>query len=144
MKQVFAALLALVISGCATMGNGNYGSFLPEDQKAVEVRIAQDAMDQLIKLYLPAKSRFNLKHEAKGPFGVTLVTTMRKEGYAVEEYTGQEKNETDGLSLRYVLDVAGAPDFYRLTMMVGDQSISRPYMRQGSDVVPAGYWARKE
>lgn len=145
MRQVFIVVLALVMSGCAaTMGN--YGSFLPEDQKVVEVKIADDAVKQLIALYPPAKSRFNMKHEAKGVFGITLVRKLREAGYAVEEFT---KSETavatgDGLALGYILDVAGVPDFYRLTMMVGDQSISRPYMRQGADVLPAGYWARKE
>lgn len=144
MRQVFIVVLALVMSGCATMGN--YGSFLPEDQKVVEVKIADDAVKQLIELYPPAKSRFNMKHEAKGVFGITLVRKLRDAGYAVEEFTKSEAAVAagDGLALGYILDVAGAPDFYRLTMMVGDQSISRPYMRQGTEVLPAGYWARKE
>jgi type IV secretion system protein TrbH len=147
MKQVFIVVLALVMSGCATLGN--YGSFLPEDQKVVEVKIADDAVKQLIELYPPAKSRFNMKHETKGVFGITLVQKLREAGYAVEEFTKRETTAMansvgDGLDLGYILDVAGAPDFYRLTMMVSNQSISRPYIRQDTDVLPAGYWARKE
>ena len=144
MRQVFIVVLALVMSGCTTMSK--YGSFLPEDQKVVEAKIADDAVKQLIKLYPPAKSRFNMKHAAKGVFGITLVRKLREAGYAVEEFAQRETAVTarDGLSLGYILDVAGAPDFYRLTLMVGNQSISRPYMKQGTEVLPAGYWVRKE
>jgi hypothetical protein len=144
MKHVFIAMLAVVMSGCATMGN--YGNFLPEEHRDVEAKIAEDAVKQLVVLYPPARSRIHLQHEAKGTFGLTFVEELRKEGYAVKEY-GNSKEQAGtgmGLALGYILDVAGAPDLYRLIMVVGDQSISRPYMRQGTTVVPAGYWALKE
>ncbi|MCU7927555.1 MAG: hypothetical protein KZQ97_14075, partial [Candidatus Thiodiazotropha sp. (ex Dulcina madagascariensis)] len=114
MRTIFIVLLTLVVSGCAT--TGHYGSFLPEDKNDIEIRIVHDAVDQLIELYPPAKSRLNLKHEASGQFGVTLVRILRKEGYAVKEYDKTKgeigESDKDGFSLRYVLDVAGTPDFY--------------------------------
>jgi hypothetical protein len=49
-----------------------------------------------------------------------------------------------GLPLRYVLDQAGDSNLYRLTLMVGNQSITRPYLAQDGTLAPAGYWVRKE
>ena len=49
-----------------------------------------------------------------------------------------------GLPLRYVLDQAGDSNLYRLTLMVGNQSITRPYLAQNGTFAPAGYWVRKE
>jgi hypothetical protein len=46
--------------------------------------------------------------------------------------------------LRYVLDQAGDSNLYRLTLMVGNQSITRPYLAQNGTFAPAGYWVRKE
>ena len=35
-------------------------------------------------------------------------------------------------------------NLYRLTLMVGNQSITRPYLAQNGTFAPAGYWVRKE
>jgi hypothetical protein len=46
------------------------------------------------------------------------------------------------MPLRYVLDQADS--LYRLTLLVGVQSISRPYVAENGTAQPAGYWARRE
>ena len=46
--------------------------------------------------------------------------------------------------IAYVLDHAGESELYRLTLMVGNQSITRPYLVQNGTFTPAGYWMRKE
>jgi len=43
-----------------------------------------------------------------------------------------------------VLDQAGDSNLYRLTLLVGNQSITRPYLVQDGSFAPAGYWVRKE
>ncbi len=69
--------------------------------------------------------------------------TLRDKGYALLEYDpASAKAQASaasspattaapgGLPLRYVLDQAGDSNLYRLTLMVGNQSITRPYLVQ--------------
>jgi hypothetical protein len=43
-----------------------------------------------------------------------------------------------------VLDAAASPNLYRVTVMVGQKSLSRAYLAQNDRVAPAGAWVRKE
>jgi hypothetical protein len=46
------------------------------------------------------------------------------------------------LRLRYVLDRAA--DLVRVTLEIGEQSMSRAYLAQNDALHPAGAWVRKE
>lgn len=144
------ALIGLILttSGCATVSP--YGSFL-QDPAAVEPQIATDAVSQIAALYPPAKIRFAIQHPTPDPFGTALVAGLREQGYAIQEFNPKHAGgaqggdtATAGLPLRYVLDQAGDPRLYRLTVLIGDQAISRPYKRAESGIVAAGYWARRQ
>ena len=48
------------------------------------------------------------------------------------------------LPLRYVFDQFIDTNVYRVTIMIGNQSLTRPYAQQSDGFVPVGYWVRKE
>ena len=149
-KIIIAALFALTLAGCAT--TGQYGNFVPA--AANQQQIATDAVQQLATLYPPAKTRFELHQATPDAFGLALVNTLRERGYALLEFSPADQAKAsaatapagapEALPLRYVLDQAGTTNLYRLTLLVGNQSITRPYLEENGSFVPAGYWARKE
>ncbi|EDB8709768.1 conjugal transfer protein TrbH [Salmonella enterica subsp. enterica serovar Schwarzengrund] len=149
-KIIIAALFALTLAGCAT--TGQYGNFVPT--AANQQQIATDAVQQLAMLYPPAKTRFELHQATPDAFGMALVNTLRERGYALLEFNPADQAKASAapapvgapaaLPLRYVLDQADTTSLYRLTLLVGNQSITRPYLEENGSFVPAGYWARKE
>ncbi|MCS4511831.1 conjugal transfer protein TrbH [Xylophilus ampelinus] len=152
--------LALGLGGCATTSSP-YGNFV-QSATLDQQKLATDAVQQLATLYAPARTRLELQQPTPDPFGQALVKSLRDKGYAVLEFVpagasaqapasaasqpsaAATKAAADGLSLRYVLDQAGDATLYRLTLMVGSQSITRPYLAQNGAFAPAGYWVRKE
>lgn len=151
-KITIAALLVLALSGCAT--TGQYGNFVPPTAAADQQQLAREAVQQLAVLYPPAKTRLELQQATPDAFGQALVLTLRERGYALLEFdsasakaqatAASSSASPAGLPLRYVLDQAGDSNLYRLTLLVGNQSITRPYLVQDGSFAPAGYWARKE
>lgn len=151
-KIIFAALFALALGGCAT--TGQYGNFVPPTATVDQQQLAREAVQQLAVLYPPAKTRLELQQATPDAFGQALVLTLRERGYALLEFNpasakaqataASEPASPAALPLRYVLDQAGDSNLYRLTLLVGNQSITRPYLVQDGSFAPAGYWVRKE
>ena len=151
-KITIAALLVLALSGCAT--TGQYGNFVPPTAAVDQQQLAREAVQQLAVLYPPAKTRLELQQATPDAFGQALVLTLRERGYALLEFdpasakaqatAASEPASPAALPLRYVLDQAGDSNLYRLTLLVGHQSITRPYLVQDGSFAPAGYWVRKE
>jgi len=150
-KITFIVLLLVGLSGCATT-QSRYGNFLPPTSEAYNKTMAEDAVKQLLILYPPASTRFNLQQTTPDNFGITLVELMRAKGYALMEIkpelpaqrNSEAQNPSAGLSLRYVLDQVNSLNLYRVTLLVGNQSMTRAYLVQDSTVHPAGLWSRKE
>ena len=160
-KIVSLALLALALGlgGCAT--TSQYGNFV-QSAALDQQKLATDAVQQLATLYAPARTRLELQQPTPDPVGQALVKSLRDKGYALLEYAPAGASTqapasaasqasapattaaSGGLPLRYVLDQAGDSNLYRLTLMVGNQSITRPYLAQNGTFAPAGYWVRKE
>lgn len=166
-KIVSVALLALALSGCATTSPSLYGNYLAETARVNQAQLATEAVNQLIELYPPARTRFELQQPTPDVFGQSLVKGLRDSGYAVLELepkparttatetsagpsaTGQDPiviapSPSHTYPLRYVVDNAGDSNLYRLTLLVGTQSLTRPYLHQNGELLPAGYWVRKE
>ena len=160
-----AAVLALTLTGCATTApsTASYGNYLQSAH--LDQQLAGEAVKQLATLYPPAKVRLELQQPTPDAFGRALVKSLRDSGYALLEFNpAADKAETPPASspvtealvvqppasasltlpLRYVVDQAGSSNLYRLTLMVGNQSLSRAYAEQDRALVPAGYWVRKE
>lgn len=161
-KIVPLALIAFALAGCATTTSQSaYGNFVQSvafDQQ----KLASEAVQQLATLYVPARTRLELQQPTPDPFGQALVKALRDKGYALLEFVpagaaaqapasaasqpgpAAAPAASGGLPLRYVLDQAGDSNLYRLTLMVGNQSITRAYLAQNGVFAPAGSWARKE
>jgi hypothetical protein len=150
-KITFIVLLLVGLSGCVTT-QSRYGNFLPPTSAAYNKTMAEDALKQLLILYPPASTRFDLQQTTPDTFGITLVESMRAKGYALMEIkpelpaqrNSEAQNPPTGLSLRYVLDQVNSLNLYRVTLLVGNQSMTRAYLVQDSTVHPAGLWSRKE
>jgi len=151
-KIIIVALLILALSGCAT--TGQYGNFIPPTTGVDQQQLAHEAVQQLATLYPPARMRLELQQATPDTFGQALVLALRERGYAILEFdptrakargmAASSSASSAGLPLRYVLDQAGDSPLYRLTLLVGNQSITRPYLVQDGIFAPAGYWVRKE
>ena len=130
-------------------------------------KIANDTIEQITSLYPPAKTRFEIKQATPDAFGTALVRGLRDKGYALLEFdpetakaaqrTSSRPNESApevkvktpvqqgfGLPIYYVFDQFSGTNMYRVTVMVGNESITRPYAQENGTVVPMGYWVRKE
>ena len=140
-KPIFV-LLAIVLSGCVTTAPAPYGNFI---QGGGQAAIATDTVAQLVKLYPPAKTGFALSQPAaEDAFGVALVKGLRAEGYAISIHAPVKgrQPETEAVQLSYLLDNAG--DNLYLTLRIGEQALSRAYLRRDGELLPAGYWAWQE
>jgi hypothetical protein len=138
------------LAGCASIET--YGNFLGANAPAtLNEKLAADTVKQLTVLYPPASTRFDLGQPTPDAYGSALVESLRIKGYAILEFEPDEAASVDnpdtarsGLSLRYVLDAPASTNLYRVTVMVGAQSLSRAYVAQNETVAPAGAWVRKE
>jgi hypothetical protein len=156
MRHAACVLLCAVgLAGCASAPSP-YGNFIREAPEGVGRTVAEDVVRQLTVVYPPANTRFDLQQPTPDPFGTLLMQSLRAKGYAVQEgaaapvaqgrTAGGEGGMAAGapaiLPLRYVFDRAA--DLYRVTLLVGDQSLTRAYLAQNGAVHPAGAWVRKE
>jgi hypothetical protein len=156
----FIALLGL--AGCATPPSpALYGNFAAS-HAGFDEKMAADTVKQLIVLYPPATTQFNLRQATPDAFGVSLLSGLRDNGYAVSEVKPDEPaqrahandpatrqkaagaQQPIGLDLRYVLDQTVALNLYRVTLWVGNQSLTRAYAEQDNALLPAGSWVRRE
>ena len=148
-------LCAVGVAGCATAPSP-YGNFIREAPEGYGRTVAEDAVKQLTAVYPPANTQFDLQQPTSDPFGTLLMQSLRAKGYAVQEGAAApvaqgrtargEGSMAAGapavLPLRYVFDRAA--DLYRITLLVGDQSLTRAYLAHNGTVHPAGAWVRKE
>jgi hypothetical protein len=149
-KFVILSILAFLLVGCATTKPSIYGTFIESSDMEAET-MATDAVKQITELYPPASTKIYVKQETPDAFGMALINGLRKKGFALLEYKDNTQASAgqlvftaeSGMPLYYILDQAG-DSLYRLTILVGTQSISRPYLAQNGTVVPAGCWMHKE
>jgi len=150
-KVTFIALLLVGLCGCATT-QSRYGNFLPPTAAAYHKTMAEDAVKQLLNLYPPASTRFDLQQTTPDMFGTTLVETMRVKGYAFLESnpelplrrSNETQNSPAGTSLRYILDQVNSLNLYRVTLLIDNQAMTCAYRVQDSTVHPAGLWSHQE
>ena len=168
-KLIVAVLFSLGLAGCAT--HAPYGNFVANPAGLNQQEIASDTVEKITELYPPAKTRLELQQPTPDAFGMALVRGLRDRGYALleldpEAAKAQQRRATrlnestpsteataasanqaltgSGLPLRYVFDQFTGTNMYRVTIMVGNQSLTRPYSQENGGVVPVGYWVRKE
>jgi hypothetical protein len=165
MRSLIPELLGLVLAGCASLQE-----IQPQNRnELVDDRIALDAVNQLAKLYPPAKTQFNLIVTEPREFGELLATKLRIRGYAVSETVKTKKvlfadtfagfqqkpsqsEETEaqgmttpaaagqGMELSYTLDTPEHGTLHTITLKVGNSYLSRAYLPAAKGVAAAGAW----
>ena len=84
-----AILLSTLLAGCA----GLHAPKHPENRNiAAEEKIAADTVNQLARIYPPAKTQFNLVLAYPHGFGRMLADKLRIRGYAVSERAEAKKS----------------------------------------------------
>lgn len=135
-----ASTLSLV--GCATQSS--FGNFSQIEVTQNQDFLVTDAMKQMVLLYPPAHTRLALQHDPADHFGLSLVTNLRARGYAVVEYTKEQKEvELNANAFSYVVDTVDS-NLDRVTINIGKKSISRAYLFTSAGYSPAGDWSKKE
>ncbi len=161
MRFLLIALLCACLGACA---------FQPFTEKsspfaALDEKIATDTVNQLARLYPPAKTQFRLVVSDPASFGALLAERLRAKGYALSEKAEETRimpqdafgavflpkpegnlpatpSAIEGIELRYVLNHAA--DLSRITMIIGRALLARAYLVENGAIVPAGAWTFKE
>ncbi|SEG06896.1 conjugal transfer protein TrbH [Nitrosomonas ureae] len=145
MLRLSMPILLFMLAGCATTP---YGNFVAANDDTHNKSIAHDVTQQLIALYPPASTQFNLQHPTTDSFGDALVESLRTGGYAIIEHqkpshnTSTDTSSSGGMTLGYIFDRMDG--LYRLTVLVDQHVLTRAYISSENTINPAGYWVRKE
>lgn len=159
---LFLTAALACLAGCGTTNTrttGSYGNFISSAPAAHAKLLADDAARQLQLLYPPASTRLDLRQSSPDGFGKQLVEVLRSQGYAVQEVPQAVGTPTAtgaaaalpaateagaSIPFNYVLDSIASPNLYRVTLILGSQTITRAYVPQSEAVHPAGAWVRRE
>jgi hypothetical protein len=157
---IAAALVCLAACGTTSTSTGSvYGNFIASVPATHEKHMADDAARQLQLLYSPARTRLDLRQAPADGFGKQLVEQLRNQGYALQDVppspaapsqsgtpapAAGTPDAVEGVPFNYVLDAIASPKLYRVTLVLGSQTITRAYVPQSEAVHPAGAWVRKE
>jgi hypothetical protein len=161
MQQLsFVVGIGLLLAGC--VGSSPYGYLVggTVPPQMLE-RLAQDTVTRMEDLYPPAHTRLALTHPATDAYGLALIKALRRKGYGVMEsrvttrtnYSTRDDgpgpaepvvHTEKGIPLRYVVDGPFEDRLYRITVFIGNQSLSRVYRMDQQVIAQAGAWVRKE
>ncbi len=146
---LFLTLSLCLFSGCQKPPQP-YGNFAGVDS----ADLVKDAASALHAAYPPAKTRLVPLQPAEDVFGLCLLDSLRNAGYAVAEYAPPEKggkalvDAETGLGFAYTIENVHDGGGLRLTLHVGDGSLSRMYrIKRSGDTqsyIPKGFWTRKQ
>jgi hypothetical protein len=146
---LFLTVSLYLFSGCQKPPQP-YGNFAGVDS----VDLIQDSAGALHSAYPPAKTRLVSLQPVEDAFGLCLIDSLRNAGYAVAEYAPSEKggkpmsSADAGLGFAYIIENVQDGDGLRLTLHVGDGTLSRMYRtKQSGDTqqyIPQGFWTRKQ
>lgn len=149
--------IAIVLAACAGGRTSEpYGNFIHAPTKLGEKAMANDVAGKIAMLYPPARTSIKMRQATPDAFGATLTTALRGKGYALAEFVpGQRTTDptskaaatpakTSDLAVAYLVDQPMETGVYRVTVLLNDESLSRVYQAKDGNLVPAGYWVRKE
>lgn len=164
MRRVLLGLLCASLAACAGLPQPIQKE---AGSAAFEERIATDTVNQIARLYPPARTRLNVVSASPDSFGTLLAAKLRARGFGVSEtieakppvfsfsfneefrprldIPAEQQNKphrAPGLELRYQLDAAQPDAFSRITVRIGNAVLGRAYLSQGDGgtVAPAGAW----
>ncbi len=136
MKRLSVLLLTILLSSCASMRYGNF----TQTSTAKDVYLAKDAVSQLTRVYPPARNTFCISQKICDGFGIKLIQELRKKGYGMVEnlHPRQKAN------FFYVVDESEPGNFYRVSLYIGSETLSRMYAKSNVKLVPVSPWSHKE
>lgn len=153
-------LLGLILTGCASTNpdESNIGSYVSDLSPALARQIAADSVRQIESSHPAASTRLQVRQPATDTYGVALRDTLRLHGYAVQERSRQPnaaeaspskatpagQTEVQTVPLAYLIDLVPQPKLYRVTLYLGERTITRGYIAQGDKLRPASAWVRRE
>ncbi len=152
--------VGLLLAGCVSPAPYGYAINEKVPTPLLE-RLAQDTVTRMEDLYPPAHTRLAVTHPATDPYGLALIEALRRKGYGVmeshvtirrtpstrEDMPGPIQpavSHKAGIPFRYVVDGPFEPGLYRITVFIGNQSLSRVYRMDEQTMAQAGAWVRKE
>lgn len=136
MKNIIILLLIGFLTNCTSL---RYGNFTQASHGVFEL-MAKDTAAQLGHVYPPAKNRLCLSQKVSDPFGMRLIELLRKQGFGVME----KANSSREANFFYVVDEPIPRSLYRVSVFVGEQSLSRAYSLQHGVLAPVSSWSHKE
>ncbi len=151
MKALASLFLVVLMVGCAAKNTQlSRGEISPPKAESSLSVIADDALEQLNIIFPAATTRFKITESMSGRFGQNLLDGLRKSGYALAITTTRPLKEntesravipsqTKSFPFDFVLDQPSA-NLYRITIMIGDNTLSRAYAQVQDEFFPAGSW----
>ncbi|QIN36810.1 conjugal transfer protein TrbH [Legionella longbeachae] len=136
MRKLSVLLLVIVLSSCASIQYGNFT--VPSQSK--DIYLAKDAASQLTQVYPPAQNTFYISQKVSDGFGIHLIHEMRNQGYGVIENVQPRQKA----NLFYVVDEVRKGSFYRVSLYIGSQTLSRVYVKTKEQIAPVSPWSHKE
>jgi len=160
MKILIALMLVLpIIQACnPKVHNMNpVNAYSKVETKNInEDYIAKDAVNQLRKIFPPAKTHLNFICAPKDQLGTFLIEELRLKGYAVTEsktkvFFGNSKVaeiknnkiEDEPTKVNYIYDELHDEGCIRLTLIIGNKMLSRVYYVDVNGIGPSGQWTYK-
>lgn len=153
----FLLIAAVSCAGCAGRhAVATYGNFTQIHAPADNRMMVDDVVSKIATLFPPAHTSIKMRQTTPDAFGATLTAALRGKGYALSEFDPSRNTRNpvsgapaqhpaaDNLTLAYLVDQPLEAGFYRVTVLINEQSLSRLYQAKDGSLVPAGYWVRKE
>ncbi|EBT2773851.1 conjugal transfer protein TrbH [Klebsiella pneumoniae] len=145
LSAAFMLATTLVLTGCTSPGYGNFSNA----SMFASTSMADNTVAHLASLYPAGSTTFAMKQPATDPFGSALVQRLRSRGFAVKEFTKDQKSKSvitsaPGTSLGYVVSTVD-PNLFQVTTYVGNTTLSRGFtVATDGKAYPAGPWTREE
>ncbi|EKQ8286751.1 conjugal transfer protein TrbH [Salmonella enterica] len=145
LSAAFMLTASLVLTGCTSTSYGNFSNA----SMFASTSMADSTVTHLASLYPAGSTTFSIKQPATDPFGSALVQRLRSRGFAVKEYTKNQKPQSvitsePGISLGYVVSTV-VPNLFQVTTYVGNVTLSRGFVvATDGKAYPAGPWTREE
>lgn len=142
------SLITLVFTSMLAACASPYGNFIKSAPTSLNDKLVADTVKQLVALYPPASTHFEIDQPTSDGYGNALVKQLRVKGYAVAVkavepmFIKTHETTAGALRLRYVLDAPA--NLYRLTVSVDHKTITRAFVEQNNMIIPAGAWVQKE
>jgi len=150
MKKLIFLIGILTLVGCTGVHKVRYGNYL-EKQVAVD-KMVSDISEQMINLYPPANTALFYLHKDGDFFGKKLTTDLRQAGYKVCVFENQEEKKkktfikkdslerSRELDFGYIIDRGKKESIIRITLKVGNASLSRGY--DAETFQPISLWTK--